>query len=219
MAGVRTFVTASPGSNGASIATTYPAITGSRIYVCSLSTVTSEAISSIADTLGNTYSEDIDSTVGAFRFEIWSAPNGSSGANSPAVTYSAFTAATKRLWIYEVVSVGTLSAGASDTHDQAAAQNPMTLASITSGGIGVAFLMVATDTAHTFSAWTGSGAYVDMQGGSSSRGAYAIISNGESIAPTMTNLATESGESLLMAFYDDGGGGPGGGGETSHVFS
>jgi hypothetical protein len=75
--------------------------------------------------------------------------------------------------------------------------------------------MVVTDTAHSFSAWTGAGAYVDMQGGSSTRGAYSIISNGESIAPTMTNLATETGESLLMAFYDDGGGV---GGEHSYVF-
>ncbi len=214
MAGVRTFVTTSPASNGASNGTTYPAITGSRVYVCSLSTVTSEAITSISDTLGNTYAEDIDSTVGAFRFEIWSAANGSSGTNSPAVTYSAFTGSTKRLWIYEVVSVGALSAGASDTHDQTSAENPLTLASITAGGDGVAFLMVATDTAHNFSAWTGAGAYVDMSGGSSSRGAYSIISNGESIAPTMTNLATETGESLLMAFYDSGGGG----GEHSHVF-
>ncbi len=215
MAGVRSFVTTSPASNGANNSLTYPVLSGTRIYVCSLSTVTSEGITSIADTHGNTYTEDIDTTVGAFRFEIWSAANGTSGANQPAVTYSAFTSLTKRLWIYEVVSVGTLSAGASDTHDQASAQDPMTLASITAGGTGVAFLMVATDTAHTFTAWTGTGAYVDMQGGSSSRGAYSIISNGESIAPTMDNTGTETGESLIMAFYDSGGGA---GGEHSHVF-
>ncbi len=214
MAGARQYGTGVPASNGANVSYANNVRTGTKLYICTLSTVTSEGITGITDTHGNTWSEEIDSTIGACRIEIWSASNGTSGANAVATTWSAFTASSKRIWLVEVLPLGSMSAGASDTHDQAGAEDPMTLASITSGGKGIALLVAFTDTSHSFSAWTGAGIFLDMGGGSTSRGAIAVIDNGESLAPTMDNTGTETGESLLMAFYDSGGSG---GGEHAYV--
>ncbi len=216
MAGVRHHNNIVPASNGSGLAFFGPLRAGTTLKAVIVSTVTSEGVTGITDGHSNTWTEDVDTTVGAFRFEIWSAPNGTSGTTTAAVTWSAFTGSSKRVWLVEILSVGSLTDGASDTHDQAGAEDPLTLASLTSAGKGVALLVVATDTAHSFSSWSGDGVFLDMSGGTSSRAAYSIIDDGESLAPLLEVSATETGESLLMAFYDSGGGG---GGETAHVFS
>lgn len=217
MAGVRQFINVLPAAGiPTTAAFSHNVNTGTRLVAVFFSSVTSESVSSLSDTLGNTWTERADVTVGAFRFEVWDAPSGSSGANTVSITFSAFTSLSKRVWLAEIAYVGTLSFGSSASFDQTVAQDPMTLATLTATDDGVAFVVLGTDTTYTFSSWDGPHFWQDMAGGGSSRAAYKIVVNGESLAPTLNATTTESGESLIAVYYDAAS--VGGSGETAYVF-
>lgn len=214
MAAVRQHRTEGSGSNPDTFVFTEDVRVGTALCVLVISTVTTEGVTGITDDDSNTWTEAFDQVVGAVRFEIWRAPSGATGALTLTVTWSAHTVA-KRIWQIETFIQGTLSNGSSDTHEVAVAEDPLTLASLTAGGDGVAFCVLATDSAHTLTAWTGNPFWFDMSGGTAARAGYTVFENGESLAPTLDCSTTETGDSMLMEFLDSGGGG---GGEHSHVF-
>lgn len=189
-------------------------VANSTLFMLSLSTVTSESITGITDTLSNTWAQVHDETIGSFRLEIWKAPNtGGAGANTATITYSAFTGGSKRVWLIEVIGNITLSNGPSNTLNTASPVDPLPGATLTVDTEGIAFCIIGTDSSYTFQEWDDF--WEDLGGGSTSRACYKNInSKTTSLVPALDASTTESGESLTAAFYDS----PSGGGEASSVF-
>lgn len=208
MAAVRQYRTEASGSNPDTFSFSHDVFAGSTLFLLSLSSVTTEAITGITDDDGNAWTEAFDQVVGAVRLEIWRAPSGAAGSLAVTVTWSAHTAA-KRIWQAEALSFGSLSNGSNDTHEVAVAEDPMTLASLTASGNGIAFWLLATDSAHTLTGWTGTPFVFDMGSGTAARAGFAVFKSGESLAATLNCSTTESGDSMVMEFLDSGGGGGG----------
>lgn len=208
------YVTENPTSNPETTAYPQNVIAASTLFLLSFSNVTSESITGITDTLSNTWAQVHDNTIGAFRLEIWKAPNtGGAGANTTSVTYSALTASSKRIWIVEVIGNATLSDGPSNTLDTVTPVDPLPCATLTVDTEGIAFTIVGTDSSYTFQQWDDF--WEDFGGGSTSRAAYKNINSvTTSLVPALNASTTESGESLTAAFYDSAAGA----GESSHVF-
>lgn len=215
MARVRQFLNDASGANPDTFVFPANVVSGSVLFALINSSVTTEGVTSITDDDGNTWTEAFDTVVGSNRFEIWKAPSGASGSLTITITWSAHTSA-KRVHIVEVLKDGTLSNGNSDTHEVTVGEDPLTLASITASGNGVAFCMLTTDTAHTLTAWAGTPFFFDMGGGTATRAGFAETISGESVAPTLNVTTTETGDSIIMEFVDSGA--AGGGGEHSFTF-
>ncbi len=181
------------------------------IFFCSLSTVTTESITGITDTRGNTYTEQLDITVGAFRFEIWTAPNPNAGANTVSPSYTA-TVGSHRGWVIEIGDMGSFTIGSSASLDQTVAQDPMTLAALTSlTANGIALVVLATDTASTLAGYTdadGGPTWVNMGSGGSSHAAYRLVGpSTPNISPKADFSTTETGESVILAVASAASGG------------
>jgi hypothetical protein len=214
MAAVRQHLTGTI-NDGATQAYAFGVRAGSKLVYLSGNSNTGQSISTITDTQGNSWAQVDDVTVSSFRFERWEATAGSTGANTITANFNSFVAA-PRIWLAEVVGIGTLTAVSGTSFDQTSAQDPMTLATFTATGNGIYFVILATDSAHTFVGFLVHPVH-DMSGGSSTRGGWGVMQNTESLAPTIDFSTTESGESLICPYNDSGG--VGGGGETAHVFS
>lgn len=186
-------------------------VSGHRVFVLSQSNVTTEVVTGITDTRSSTYSQLFDITIDATRFELWSAPLGSSGANTVSVTYSAVTSASKRVWIWEGGDQGTVSAGPSNSANRTSGADPIQSATLTVDAVGVAFTVIRTDDAHVFSAWEDtSGQWIDMGGGSTSRAAFRSIGpSTPNLAPALNVSANETGDVATMAVYDQAAAGGG----------
>jgi hypothetical protein len=204
MASVRQHLTGSI-NDGGTQAYAFNVRSGSKLVYLSANGNTGQSISSITDTQGNTWTEVDDVTVGSNRLERWQATAGSTGANTITANFNSFVAA-PRIWLAEVTGLGTLTAVAGTSFDQTSAQDPMTLATFTASGNGIYFVILVTDSAHSFVGFLVNPAY-DMSGGSTTRGGWGVMQNGESIAPTADFTTTESGESLICPYTDSGGGG------------
>jgi hypothetical protein len=204
MASVRQHLTGTI-NDGATQAYAFGVRAGSKLVYLSGNSNTGQSISTITDTQGNSWAQVDDVTVSSFRFERWEATAGSTGANTITANFSGFVAG-PRIWLAEVVSLGTLTAVAGTSFDQTSAQDPMTLATFTATGNGIYFVILATDSAHTFVGFLVHPIF-DMSGGSSTRGGWGVMQNSESIAPTIDFTGTESGESLICPYNDSGGGG------------
>ncbi len=200
--------TGSTVANPATLAFVSNVQAGTYLYCLSDSSVLTETITGITDTLTNTWTVVAAVNVGTSRWECWRAPNPGAGANTVSITYSAHTVG-KRIWIAEINGLGTTPTSASNTVDNTVAADPVPGATLTVTGDGIALVGIQLDTTNTYVAWKYSstipGFFFDMGGGSQSRAAmFPISASHASFAPLEdVSAGTESSESMTVAQYID----------------
>lgn len=192
------FATQSTASSPAGQAFGIDVIAGSTLFLVSESINVSEVITGIVDSDGNTWTNRAAVDGATARFEAWTAPSGTAGANTVTVTYSAHTIG-KRFWIGEIKGLGTPTYDSNTLN--AASTDPMACATLTISGEGVVVVFAFTSTVHTFAQWDG-GYALDMGGGTTTRAAvYEVGLNQTAFAPFMNATTAEAGESMSFALY------------------
>jgi hypothetical protein len=157
-------------------------------------------VSGVSDTLLNTWTVVAAANTTGYRIEVWKAPSPSGGANTVTTTFSGNAANTGSMAIFEFSGMGVTTNGASNTLSISVAEDPLTLATLTATGPGVAFTAVRMINGFTLSSFGDS--FVDAGGSTRARVAYRILASGASLAPTMDNSTTEAGESLTTVVYE-----------------
>lgn len=177
-----------------------------------------DAVTSITDSQGNTYTQRADVTPNSFRMEIWDAPSLTAGANTVTVNFAGSNFI--YIWIIEVSGLGTIQGYQNNGLDQNVGANPMPLATLTPTSEGAVFTMYVLDGTEIFQSFddiTAGNAIIDLgaPGGSGTRRAMCrTVDDVDSLTPEVNFTSTGTGESLTFLIRT----GAAIGGETSHVF-
>lgn len=172
-----------------------------RIFVLAHS-LGGDAVSSITDSQGNTYTKRADITPSSFKFEIWDAPSGTAGANTVTVNFAGTDFL--YIWIIEVAGLGTIQGYQSNGLDHNAAADPMPLATLTPTSEGVIFTMYVLDGSETFVSFadsTAGNAILDLAspGGSTTRRAMCrTVDDVDALTPEVDFSTTGTGESITF---------------------
>jgi hypothetical protein len=178
-------------------------VSGSHLFMITAQTAASPAISGITDTLLNTWAARYTVTVGAFEFEVWSAPCPTGGANTATVTWAAGVPS-GRFWIGEIANGGgSVAFTNGNSLDDTTSGNPVTVATLTTAGAAIVLSILRTDGATTFTEWADNSAQVGwaylLGNGTTNFAAWTLVGEATSVAPILRTPAT-TGESVTVAF-------------------
>lgn len=178
-------------------------VAGNYLYVPIVVAGGSPTISSVTSTRSSALALKGQYTTATSNIEIWRGLITSSGSCTVTVTAGSTIPGNSTAVVAEITHDGTPVDGPDNTLDQAVAADPFPLATLVTTSGGIIFALARIDS--NFGISSVGDSFAQLQTGSSlGRGMYLyrITTDGVSAAPDADCTATETGDSLTIAFYD-----------------
>jgi len=192
---------------------------GSVLY-CAVRMLATQTVTGVTDSQGNSWSQVATANVSTYRFYLYKAIAGASGANTVTVTLSSGALNTV-VWVGEVTGMGTSPTdGPSNSLDVTVAEAPLRAATLGVTQAGIALAILSVDSSVSLSATAGpfwvdglvsdaGGSWIDLGAssfGSFARAAIGILSGASVTVEPKYNInpsGPRTGESMTAAIYGE----------------